>query len=577
MKTAHCVCFLFLMQPFLLFSQKNMEDYSGGWRGQLAADHSLAITLDIEILANQTLDVTVLHKNKKIRQQNLSLAPDQHFQAELAEDILLSGRYLPSEKKLDGFIQTMFFQYYVSFSPDDQGHFTAVWKPWIVEQLQPSTIYLAVENGSGDQYEAYPFFDEARFPGTFAANFQKKENEIHFIDIKSGLSFRGQLKDKKIELALFLGNHLLVETALFPFEARFPQGHDYPIPDAAYQKPQQIEDGLLVGALSRTEVDLQRLERMADSINAQKLTHTHSVLIAKNNQLVYEKYFHGYDRGIPHDTRSAQKSISSAMLGITIRDGLIKNEQQLLYDFIPKRYHYTQQEAPLKSKIKLQDVLTMSSGLDAIDYGLDRQSAASEGAYQSTPDWTQTILEAPMINSPGKEGNYGSGNPHLIGVVVNEVIDQSLNFYMNDKLLAPLQIKDYILQNDHSRTPYFGGGMYLSSRSLMKFGMLYLNEGRWNGQRILSKNWIKKSFKKHSFLANDSDKNEYGYFWWHDTYEVGGQKIASIEARGAGGQYIFVVPEYDMVVVITSGNYRNGRFWQPELIMEEYILPAFVR
>jgi CubicO group peptidase (beta-lactamase class C family) len=421
------------------------------------------------------------------------------------------------------------------------------------------------------------FFDEARFPGTFAANFQKKENEIHFIDIKSGLSFRGQLKDKKIELALFLGNHLLVETALFPFEARFPQGHDYPIPDAAYQKPQQIEDGLLVGALSRTEVDLQRLERMADSINAQKLTHTHSVLIAKNNQLVYEKYFHGYDRGIPHDTRSAQKSISSAMLGITIRDGLIKNEQQLLYDFIPKRYHYTQQEAPLKSKIKLQDVLTMSSGLDAIDYGLDRQSAASEGAYQSTPDWTQTILEAPMINSPGKEGNYGSGNPHLIGVVVNEVIDQSLNFYMNDKLLAPLQIKDYILQNDHSRTPYFGGGMYLSSRSLMKFGMLYLNEGRWNGQRILSKNWIKKSFKKHSFLANDSDKNEYGYFWWHDTYEVGGQKIASIEARGAGGQYIFVVPEYDMVVVITSGNYRNGRFWQPELIMEEYILPAFVR
>jgi CubicO group peptidase (beta-lactamase class C family) len=577
MKTAHCVCFLFLMQPFLLFSQKNMEDYSGGWRGQLAADHSLAITLDIEILANQTLDVTVLHKNKKIRQQNLSLAPDQHFQAELAEDILLSGRYLPSEKKLDGFIQTMFFQYYVSFSPDDQGHFTAVWKPWIVEQLQPSTIYLAVENGSGDQYEAYPFFDEARFPGTFAANFQKKENEIHFIDIKSGLSFRGQLKDKKIELALFLGNHLLVETALFPFEARFPQGHDYPIPDAAYQKPQQIEDGLLVGALSRTEVDLQRLERMADSINAQKLTHTHSVLIAKNNQLVYEKYFHGYDRGIPHDTRSAQKSISSAMLGITIRDGLIKNEQQLLYDFIPKRYHYTQQEAPLKSKIKLQDVLTMSSGLDAIDYGLDRQSAASEGAYQSTPDWTQTILEAPMINSPGKEGNYGSGNPHLIGVVVNEVIDQSLNFYMNDKLLAPLQIKDYILQNDHSETPYFGGGMYLSSRSLMKFGMLYLNEGRWNGQRILSKNWIRKSFKKHSFLANDSDKNEYGYFWWHDTYEVGGQKIASIEARGAGGQYIFVVPEYDMVVVITSGNYRNGRFWQPELIMEEYILPAFVR
>ena len=74
----------------------------------------------------------------------------------------------------------------------------------------------------------------------------------------------------------------------------------------------------------------------------------------------------------------------------------------------------------------------------------------------------------------------------------------------------------------------------------------------------------------------NNDKNEYGYLWWHKTYTIGGKEIKSIEARGAGGQYIFVIPELESVVVITSGNYRNGNSQQPEKILEEYILPAII-
>lgn len=107
----------------------------------------------------------------------------------------------------------------------------------------------------------------------------------------------------------------------------------------------------------------------------------------------------------------------------------------------------------------------------------------------------------------------------------------------------------------------------------MKFGELYLNKGKLNGQQILSEDWIKNSFKNYHVLENTEGKNGYGYLWWHNTYNVNGQSIKSYEARGAGGQYIFVIPELTAVVVLTSGNYRNGKTQQPELILEKYIMP----
>jgi CubicO group peptidase (beta-lactamase class C family) len=113
----------------------------------------------------------------------------------------------------------------------------------------------------------------------------------------------------------------------------------------------------------------------------------------------------------------------------------------------------------------------------------------------------------------------------------------------------------------------------MTPRDMLKFGALYLNKGKWKGQQILSKNWIKNSWEKSKVLENTLDKNEYGYLWWHNTYQVNERSVESIEARGAGGQYILVLVELDTVVVITSGNYRNRKTQQPEIIFEKYILP----
>ena len=115
--------------------------------------------------------------------------------------------------------------------------------------------------------------------------------------------------------------------------------------------------------------------------------------------------------------------------------------------------------------------------------------------------------------------------------------------------------------------------MYLTPKDMLKFGELYLNKGKSESKRILSKKWVKNSFKNYRNLENVPDKNGYGYLWWHNTYQINGKNIESIEARGAGGQYIFVIPNLELVVVITSGNYRNGKTQQPEMLFEQYILP----
>jgi CubicO group peptidase (beta-lactamase class C family) len=127
----------------------------------------------------------------------------------------------------------------------------------------------------------------------------------------------------------------------------------------------------------------------------------------------------------------------------------------------------------------------MSSGLDALDFGIEGNSAAAEDNYQNSNDWLKTVLEACRINEPGTQTNYGSTNPFLLGVSLNERLEQPLALYMDQKLLSQLGITNYIIQTENtSTTPYFGTGVYLTSIDKLKFGQLYLNKGTWKGQQI---------------------------------------------------------------------------------------------
>lgn len=555
--------YIILILTMLSFSGygQDMKDYTGNWQGELANKNVFNLTVSIKKKTNENSQFIISNEHEIINKQ---FTFENKILLSLNDNLTFSGIVNNEQSEINGFIKSGMLFYHIKLKKEGD-NFIGKWNILMIDNLKSQSLYLSVENGSEDKYQAYPIWRDDRFTGTWCANFQKNKDTISFSDFKTGLQFKGILKPSEILLSINIGNKTITKVS---FEK---SKDDWVIGNLPTNKISQINDGW------KLSVNQLLLPRMENDINNKELNKTESVIIAKNGEIVYENYFSGFNALIPHDMRSASKSISSAIVGVTVDKQLIKSTDQSIYDFLSEEYQKTKDS--LKSKITIQSLLTMSSGIDAIDYGLNAnpKSSATEDNYQRTMDWTKTILEAPMINKPFTHANYGSANPHLLGVAVNSVVEEPLELFIDNNLFLPLGISNYIIQSDMSGQPYFGGGMYLTSRDMLKFGQLYLNKGKWNDKQILSKKWIEKSFTNYLNLENTADKNGYGYLWWHHKYTINGKEIKSIEARGAGGQYIFVIPKLKVVAVITSGNYRNKKGQQPERILEKYILPKLMK
>lgn len=544
------IIYFFLISSFS-GSAQNMEDYTTSWEGKIETTKTFNFFIEIENFQSENPVFRISNENIIFNQSFKKTSANLiHFK--IGENLSFKGWLSDGDNKINGFIKSGLLLYHIQLTKIKNGSFTGVWNIFMVDELKSQNFYLSLENGSGAIYQAYPILGDNRFTGTWCGNFQKENDTIYFSDIKTGLNFEGKLLDKKIQLSIYLESYLVTKITLNQSQT------DWQIERfETNEKPKNNQN-----------IQLNELENL---IVKDSLPNTHSVLISRKGKTIYENYFNGYNDKIPHDTRSVSKSISSAIVGIAKNKLLFKDLDQSIFDFLPQKYQIYKDS--LKNKIDIKSLLTMSSGLDAIDFGTESTSIASEDSFQNSQDWTKTIMSAPMINKPNKHANYGSANPHLLGVAMDAVISEPLDVFIDKNLFEKLEISNYIIQTDNMGNPYFGGGMYLTPKDMMKFGLLYLNLGKWKNEQILSEEWIKNSFKNYRDLENTNDKNGYGFLWWHHSYLMNGKSIKSIEARGTGGQYIFVIPELETVVVITSGNYRNGKFQQPELILEKYILP----
>jgi len=551
-------------------NQQN-KNYEGEWVGFLPNKSSFNFKVTLEELPDNRCHLTIANDQVLI-DEKLKSSGNDRILFNIGEQLFFNLAHDQRGQALTGFIKTGKFLYHVNFPSLGDDRFTGNWNPFMVDNgLQSDDILLYMENTGNGQLVAYPFLGDQRFRGTWTANFRRQDDTLLFRDGNTGFNFKARLLESTVELEILLIDTLITKTSL----THTLDGWEYKT-DAVDQSqnthtPEQLNDGWATANIAEYAIDKRELGRLIDSVRAGNLVNTHSVLMAKENKLVFETYFDGFNANIPHDLRSASKSISSAMIGIAIDDKIIGSVNERLYDAVPKEYQYTKDS--LKSQIRVKDLLTMSSGLDV-------NNLASEDYYQDPENpksWLQSVLEAPMVKEPGTYADYGSANPFLLGVYLNERLNGPLENYMDEKLFGPLGITNYINQTDDSEiTPYFGGGMLLTPRDLLKFGQLYLNKGVWNGKQIISEDWVAESFKKHVQLQDVRDKNQYGYLWWHDTYQVKGRSIECIEARGAGGQFIFVIPELESVVVITSGNFRNGKGNQPRDILKKYLLPALM-
>ncbi|HEV7347741.1 serine hydrolase [Telluribacter sp.] len=333
-----------------------------------------------------------------------------------------------------------------------------------------------------------------------------------------------------------------------------------------YEQPKDGNDGLQSGNIDKSGLDASLLNEMMLKIINGTYANVHSVLIVKDGKLVFEEYFYEYTREKLHELRSATKSFVSALAGIAIDKGYIKSTDETVLSFFPEYSIKNNSEA--KRRITIENLLTNQSGLDC-DI-TNPKSEGHENKMNNSDDWVKFTLDLPMIDSAGTMGRYCSGNTILTGRIIEKQTKMTLPKFAEQTLFKDLGITNYVwnFKPDKSSTETICE-VFLNSRDMAKFGLLFLNKGQWNGKQVISPHWIKQSLSKHSVIQGV----DYGYFWWIKYLDADGVRYFGKAAQGNGGQKIFIWEEQNMVTIITGGNY-NIQSPSDELI-SKYILPAF--
>lgn len=325
---------------------------------------------------------------------------------------------------------------------------------------------------------------------------------------------------------------------------------------------------------------LRALVKWLDSFDQ---ANVHSIVVVRHGKLLFEHYRTGDDEcwGVPlgkvthgpetkHDLRSATKSVTSLLLGIALERGLIGSIDDSVFNWFPE---YSELRTPEKERISLRHLLTMSAGFEWDEYIPYSDPTNSEVRMLMSDDQYRYALERPIVWPPGQVWNYNSGGSALLGAVIGKAGGGALDGVVRELLLEPLGIINFEWTRKANNGIPEVGGLRLRARDFAKVGQLVLAGGNWNGHQIVSRQWIEESTAAH--IGPADRMYFYGYQWWQGRSLFKGREVLWVAAMGNGGQRIVVVPELDLVVVITAGLYGNPmQAWLPLLIFNRYVLAA---
>jgi CubicO group peptidase (beta-lactamase class C family) len=352
-----------------------------------------------------------------------------------------------------------------------------------------------------------------------------------------------------------------------------------------YTIPPQLHDGITTADLTSAGFDRSKIIELTQLILTDTFPNIHSLLIAKDNQLVYENYFAGKDEILGknlgyidhtmddlHDCRSISKGIVSACIGIAVKQGLIKNIDE------PIRTYFTAYEKEFdtsKSKITLRHLLTMTSGLDwneDISY-MDLRN--SEMRMDLSSDPIGFILSRSMISEPGTQWNYNGGGTQLLAEILHKVSGETVDKFAEKNLFFPLGIKKHDWLPLTKDMPAAASGLRLRSRDILKIGLLYMNNGNWNNVQILTESWVKESLSPLAVRPAGRKPGGYGFQFWTYTDTVKNKAIDIQEAKGNGEQRIFFCKSLNLCIVMTAGNYNQWDIVNnSHAALVQYIIPA---
>jgi CubicO group peptidase (beta-lactamase class C family) len=305
-----------------------------------------------------------------------------------------------------------------------------------------------------------------------------------------------------------------------------------------------------VGAPARTpDAPVFRVDEVEAA--ARTLPRLHSLIVSRQGEVVFEGYYNGTRRDRPANIKSASKSVVSALVGAAIDRDLIPDVKTPIVTYFPE---LPRDADARKREITVEHLLMMRPGLEGT-------SGRNYGAWVTSRNWVRHALARPMFTSPGEEMEYSTGNTHLLSAILTTATGKSTLQFANETLAKPLGFSLAPWPRDPQGVYFGGNDMLMTPRQMLAFGELYLNKGRANGQQILPSAWIDRSCEGRSRNRRPGnpafDPNggidpmrdrQYGYGWW--IHEIGDYEACF--AWGYGGQYIFVLPALDLVLVTTS-------------------------
>lgn len=324
------------------------------------------------------------------------------------------------------------------------------------------------------------------------------------------------------------------------------------------------------------------LDAVTTAIAAGDFKQVTSVVVARHGKLIYEHYFDKEGAESLRNTRSVSKTVTGMLVGLAIDRKLLRADTPVL-PYLPELRPLAHAD-PRKDKITVEDLLTMSSLLECDDD--NQHSRGNEERMYLVEDWSRFVADLPIRGFPdwqlrpaqspyGRAWSYCTAGVTLLGPLLESVSGQSVPDFAAANLFKPLGIDKVKWQFQPKGTAMTGGGLQLRSVDLMKLGQLYLDGGRWGGKQVIPAEWVKRSIAPHANAREDID---YGYLWWLQPFKVDGRTVQTYGMAGSGGNKVFVVPELDAVVVITTTNFQvRGAHPLSEKLLTTLIMPVLMR
>ena len=326
---------------------------------------------------------------------------------------------------------------------------------------------------------------------------------------------------------------------------------DYtPLPGGGWEISTPDEQGLDPDMVAELYYDAARLDTI------------YSLLIIKNGFLVAEDYFNDGSIDLQSNLQSATKSYISALVGLAFDQGCLTSLDQSFLDFFPE--YANQIEDPRKRDITIRHLLQMRSGYPWEESHPDLWEGLMTG------DLLGMMVYYPLISYPGTEFHYSNVSSHYLGAIVARACETDLLSFAEDNLFAPIgsDLGEWYTLDDGY--PMGSSGLHVNARDAARFGLLYLNDGYFEGQQVISSEWVHESLQSHTEdpeeqyrVGRNLNKIGYGYQWW--AIQAGDNQYNL--AYGHGGQQIAILHEMDMVIVLTAYPYyleHNDRAWRDE-------------